>query len=132
MITGAHTVIYSRDADALRAWFRDVLEFPYVDAHGGWLIFALPPAEVAVHPAEGTGSEEGTRPGHELFLMCDDIDETVSRLRSRGVEFTTAITEQSWGRLISVKTPDGGHLGLYQPRHPLAPHDEASGARASN
>lgn len=115
MITGAHTVIDSRDPDALRAWFRDVVEFPYVDAHDGWLIFALPPAEVAVHPTDGESR-------HQLYLMCDDLDATVERLRAKGVEFSGDVSTQSWGRLMSMKTPDGSELGLYEPRHPLAPH----------
>lgn len=111
MITGAHTVIFSDDPEALRAWFRDVLEFPYVDVHDGWLIFALPPSEVAVHPADG-----GLR--HELYLMCDDLDETVERLRAKGVEFAGDASQQSWGRLITMKLPGGAELGLYEPRHP--------------
>jgi catechol 2,3-dioxygenase-like lactoylglutathione lyase family enzyme len=114
MITGAHAVIFSPDAEALRAWFRDVLELPSVDAGGGWLIFALPPAEVAAHPTEGAG-------GHELYLMCDDIEATVAQLREKGVELSE-ITDQGFGRMTRIATPDGQSLGLYEPRHPIPPH----------
>lgn len=114
MIVGAHTIVYSSDVDATRAWFRDVLGFPYVDAHDGWLIFSLPPAEIGIHPGEESR--------HELYLMCDDIEKTVEDLLNKGVQFASEITEQSWGRLISIKVPGGGELGLYEPRHPLAPH----------
>jgi catechol 2,3-dioxygenase-like lactoylglutathione lyase family enzyme len=109
MITGAHTILYSRDADALRAFFRDVLEFPSVDAGGGWLIFGLPPAEVATHPAEEAGSE--------LYLMCDDLEATMAQLRAKGVELG-AVGDQRWGRVTTIALPDGGELGLYEPRHP--------------
>jgi catechol 2,3-dioxygenase-like lactoylglutathione lyase family enzyme len=113
MINGAHAIVYSRDAEALRAFFRDVLELPDVDAGGGWLLFALPPAEMAVHPTDGES-------GLELYLMCDDVEATVARLRSRGVEFDGDVTEQRWGRLTAIKLPGGGRLGLYEPRHPTA------------
>jgi catechol 2,3-dioxygenase-like lactoylglutathione lyase family enzyme len=111
MITGAHAVIFSEDAEALRTFFRDVLGFPSVDAGGGWLIFALPPAEVAAHPAE-----EGGR--HELYLMCDDVRGTVEELESKGVELARAIEDQGFGLVTSLKLPGGGELGLYEPRHP--------------
>lgn len=107
---------YSSDADATRAFFRDVLELPYVDIGDNWLILTLPPAELGVHPA---ASPNGV--GHEMYLMCDDIDATVETLRGKGVEFTSDISEESWGRLISMRVPGGGELGLYQPKHPLAP-----------
>ena len=111
MITGAHTVIYSRDADGVRSFLRDVLELPSVDAGGGWLIFALPPAEVAAHPTDGAGS-------CELYLMCDDIHDTVAELRSKGVEFSRPVSEERWGSVTSIALPGGGELGLYEPKHP--------------
>jgi catechol 2,3-dioxygenase-like lactoylglutathione lyase family enzyme len=114
MINAAHAIIYSDDAEATRAFLRDVLGFgKHVDAGDGWLIFALPPAEVAVHPDEHGGR-------HELYLMCDDINATVAELKGKGVEFTTPVSDQGWGLLTSLKVPGGGELGLYQPRHPLA------------
>jgi hypothetical protein len=105
MITGAHAIVFSEDADADRAFFRDVLHFDHVDAGGGWLIFALPPAELAVHP----GPDD-----HQLYLMCDDIQATVDEI---GVE-TAPITDQGWGLLTTLKLPSGGELGLYEPKHP--------------
>jgi catechol 2,3-dioxygenase-like lactoylglutathione lyase family enzyme len=112
VITGAHVIVYSRDADADRAFFRDVLGFPSVDAGGGWLIFALPPAELAVHPAEAGGR-------HELYLMCDQIEATVADLQAKGVEFTSPVSDEGFGLLTSLKLPGGGELGLYEPRHPI-------------
>ncbi len=112
MINGAHVIVYSRDADADRAFFRDVLEYPHVDAGGGWLIFKLPPAELAVHPVEGAGS-------HELYLMCDDVNATVDQLAAKGVT-CSPVNDQGWGLLTSVRLPGGGELGLYEPRHPKA------------
>ncbi len=113
MLTGAHAILYSADADADRAFFRDVLKFPSVDAGGGWLIFALPPAELACHPTDGA-------PSHELYLMCDDVHATVETLKASGVEFTEEVTDQGWGLLTAFRTPGGSTLGLYQPQHPLA------------
>ncbi|MCW2690446.1 MAG: hypothetical protein JWR37_5336 [Mycobacterium sp.] len=112
MITGAHAIIYSEAADEVRAFIRDVLEFRSVDAGGGWLVFALPPAELAVHPTEGEGQ-------HELYLVCDDIDATIAELTAKGVKFKP-VTEQRWGRLTSIKLPGGSELGLYQPSHAVA------------
>lgn len=119
MITGIHTLIYAENAEATRAFFRDVLGLSFVEAHPGWLIFALPPAEVGVHPAEGgPGSPPcGT---HEMYLMCDDVEKTVAELRDRGVEFSTPISDQGWGLLTTLKIPGGGTIGLYEPRHPVA------------
>ena len=111
MITGAHTIVYSRDADADRAFFRDVLGFHSVDAGDGWLIFALPPAELAAHPASPDGG------GYELYLMCDNIEATVRELAAKGVEFSTGVTQQRWGLITTVKLPGGGRLGLYEPLH---------------
>jgi predicted enzyme related to lactoylglutathione lyase len=113
MIIGAHAIIFNKDADAVRAFFRDVLGFRSVDAGGGWLIFALPPAELGVHPIDDGGH-------HELYLMCDDIEQTVEDLKAKGVEFTGDITDAGFGRLTSFKIPGGAELSLYQPKHPTA------------
>jgi catechol 2,3-dioxygenase-like lactoylglutathione lyase family enzyme len=110
MITGAHAVIFSKDAEGLRAFFRDALGFPSVDAGGGWLIFALPPAELAAHPTDDDSH-------HELYLMCDDVHATVADLRSKGVELSEQISEEPFGLMTSIKLPGGGELGLYEPRH---------------
>ena len=111
MITGAHAIIFTKHADAVRAFVRDVLELPSVDAGDGWLIFGLPAAELAAHPV-ADGSH------HELYLMCDDIHATVAELRGRGVEFSRPISDERWGLVTAIKLPDGGELGLYQPKHP--------------
>ncbi len=108
MINGAHVVIYSKDAEADRAFLRDVLGFRHVDVGHGWLIFALPEAEAAVHPSE--------RESHELFLMCDDLDAEMQRLRVQSIECEEP-SQQPWGRLTYLRLPGGGRLGLYQPRH---------------
>lgn len=110
MFTGAHTIIYSPKAEELRAFLRDVLELESVDAGHGWLIFALPPGELAVHPDEGETHQE-------LFLMCDDIDAAVRQVTAKGVE-CQPITEQRWGRVTGIRLPDGSNLGIYQPKHP--------------
>jgi hypothetical protein len=111
LITGAHTIIFTKNADAIRSFIKDVLEFPSVDAGHGWLIFALPPAELAVHPTDDDGY-------HELYLMCDDIHATVAELQGKGVEFNRPITEERWGFITAIKMPDGGELRLYEPKHP--------------
>jgi catechol 2,3-dioxygenase-like lactoylglutathione lyase family enzyme len=122
MITGAHVLLYSADPDADRAFFRDVLEFPSVDVGHRWIIFALPPAEVAVHPL---GSNDGQRhAGHQLlgavlYLMCDDLQHIISALRAKGVTCTEVSTE-AWGIKTTIRLPSGGELGLYQPTHPTA------------
>jgi hypothetical protein len=115
MIVGAHMIVYAEDADAARAFFRDALRFPSIDAGDGWLIFESPPAELAFHPAQ-----EGA---HELFLMCDDIAQTVEELTDRGVEFVAPVSDEGFGLMTRFRIPGGGELGLYQPRHPspLAP-----------
>jgi catechol 2,3-dioxygenase-like lactoylglutathione lyase family enzyme len=113
MIRGAHVILYSSDADADRAFLRDVLGLPNVDSGGGWLIFRLPPAEVAVHPADTSGAAE-------LYLVCDDVDATVTDLRGRGVEFEGEISDQGWGRLATIQLPGGGRLGVYEARHTTA------------
>ncbi len=117
MINGAHVIIHSRDAKADRAFFRDVLRYPHVDAGDGWLIFKLPPAEAAVHPTDAEGPTDGR---HELYLMCDDVRATIEELTARGVEFTKDVTDAGWGLLTALRLPGGGELGLYQPRHEKA------------
>lgn len=115
MITGIHALLYSKDADATRALFRDVLGFSAVDAGHGWLIFALPPAELGIHPEEEDGK------GHsELYLMCDNVDATIAELRKKGVETVRPVSDQGWGRVTAIRLPGGGELGLYEPRHPTA------------
>jgi catechol 2,3-dioxygenase-like lactoylglutathione lyase family enzyme len=109
MINGAHVVIFSKNAEADRAFIRDVLGLRSVDAGGGWLLFALPPAEAAVHPAEDNDR-------HELFLMCDDVDAEIRRLQAQAVA-CDQVTQAGWGRLTQIHLPGGGKLGLYQPRH---------------
>lgn len=111
-IIGMHALMYSKKAEATRALFRDVLGFSAVDAGEGWLIFAVPPTELAVHPAEDDEY-------HELYLMCDDIDATIRDLSRKGVK-TRPVTEQPWGRVTQISLPSGDELGLYEPRHPTA------------
>ena len=112
MIFGAHIVLYSTNAEADREFLRDVLGFKSVDAGHGWLIFALPPAEAAIHPAEQNGA-------HELYLMCDDLKAEIAALASKGVQ-CSQIEEQRWGSITSIPLPGGGKLGLYRPKHPTA------------
>jgi catechol 2,3-dioxygenase-like lactoylglutathione lyase family enzyme len=110
VITGVHAVMFSRDADGLRAFLRDVLGLFGVDAGGGWLIFALPPAELAAHPSEAGGR-------HELYLMCDDIAATVAQLQAKGVEFTRPVSDEGFGLMTAMRVPGGDEIGLYEPRH---------------
>ena len=112
MINAVHSILFARDADAARAFFSDVLELESVDAGGGWRIFALPPAELAVHPADEGG-------GQELYLMTDDLDATLAQLRERGVTVASEPSDQGWGVLASIEVPGFGSLGLYEPRHPV-------------
>lgn len=112
MITGIHALVYSKQADATRSFIRDVLELPFVDAGRGWLIFAAPPTELAVHPSDENA--------HELYLMCDDIEATKAELESKGVNFIRPVTDQNWGLVTAIAIPGGGELGIYQPKHPLA------------
>jgi catechol 2,3-dioxygenase-like lactoylglutathione lyase family enzyme len=109
-----HAVVFSPEAGKVRAFFADVLDMPSVDAGGGWLIFALPPAELAVHPAGGESR-------HELYLMCDDIHATLEELRAKGAEVARGVTDQGWGLLAAIRLPDGSEFPLYQPRHPSPP-----------
>jgi hypothetical protein len=113
MINGMHAILYSQDADATREALRQVLGTRSVDAGGGWLIFALPPAEVAVHPAG-----EGGRA--ELYLMCDDVAATVAELQAKGLQAARPVSDEGWGLLTAIALPGGVELGLYQPRHPTA------------
>ena len=112
MISGAHVIVYSKDPDDDRAFFRDVLKFAAVDAGHGWLIFALPPAELAFHP-----SEKNDR--HELYFMCDDLRTTMNELQAKKVK-CGAVKEERWGSVTKVCLPGGGEIGLYQPKHPTA------------
>ena len=114
MIIGSHFLIYSKDAERDRAFFRDVLGFSSIDTGDGWLIFALPPAEMGVHPMEPDSKEHP-----ELYLLCDNIERTIADLRSKGVT-CSAIQNQRWGSLTDITLPGGGTLGMYQPRHPMA------------
>jgi catechol 2,3-dioxygenase-like lactoylglutathione lyase family enzyme len=111
VINGVHAVLFTKDADGLRAFLRDVLGLSSVDAGGGWLIFALPPAELAAHPTDGDGH-------HELYLMCDSVAATVEELEAKGVRFARPVTDEGFGLMTAIRLPDGGELGLYEPRHP--------------
>ncbi len=113
MIDGVHAILFTRDADALRAFFRDVLELPSVDAGGGWDIFGLPPAEIAAHPAEA--------PGADLYLMTSDLEATTAALKAKGVELVRPVSDEGWGIYTAIALPGGGELGLYEPRHERPP-----------
>jgi predicted enzyme related to lactoylglutathione lyase len=113
LISGAHALIYSRDAKADRAFFTAVLGLDSIDSGGGWLIFALPPAEVAIHPTEDNVH-------HELYFLCEDIEATAQELERRGVSLKRPFDEARWGRVSEITLPGGGRIGLYQPKHPLA------------
>jgi len=126
MITGIHALLHSNDADATRALVRDVLGFSAVDAGHGWLIFALPPAELGIHPLD-----DGTESRSELYLMCDNVESTVAELQQNGVEIVRPVTDQGWGRVTAIRLPGGGELGLYEPRHPTALALAIEGAVAS-
>jgi catechol 2,3-dioxygenase-like lactoylglutathione lyase family enzyme len=119
MISGVHAIFFTRDADAVRAFLRDVLEFPSVDAGDGWPIFALPPAELAAHPTDDAGH-------HELYLMCDDIEAAIIELERKGVEVSRPISEERWGWITAIRMPDGNELRLYQPKHPAPPRGAQS------
>lgn len=112
MISGAHVILYSKDAEADRAFFRDVLGFPSVDAGRGWLIFALPPAEAAFHPSDQNGA-------HELYFLCDDLQAEIAGLAKKNVK-CSEVHEERWGSITKVRLPGGGDVGLYQPKHPTA------------
>jgi catechol 2,3-dioxygenase-like lactoylglutathione lyase family enzyme len=128
MIFGTHLLLYSRDPDADRAFFRDVLGFAHVDSGGGWLIFALPPAEMGIHPAETNLTQ--THAGQNLatgtlYLLCDKLSDTLSHLAAKGAEHSE-IQEAEWGVATSIRLPGGASLGLYEPRHELAVRRTAS------
>lgn len=110
MINGAHIVIYSKDSEADRAFFRDVLQFHWVDPGHGWLIFAMPPLEAAFHDTE-------TNDQHELFMMCDDLAATLTDLKSKHVKVSD-VNEQRWGKIATLTLPGGGSIGVYEPKHP--------------
>lgn len=113
MITGVHSLIYTKKVEELRTFFREKLDLPFVDAGHGWQIFALPPAEVGMHETEGETHVE-------MYLMCDDIDGTLAELEAQGVEAAGPIQEQPWGRQSGIRLPDGSVLGIYEPRHATA------------
>src|SRR5918992_133772 len=117
-ITGAHMLLYTSEPDALRATLRDVFGFRHVDAGDGWLIFALPPAELAAHPAEGPTFEGGVR--HQLTLMCDEIENTIQELRDKEVEVRGEPLDEGWGITTTLVLPGGVEVMLYAPRHPTA------------
>ena len=112
MISGVHAIIYTPQADRLREFFRDVLQLPSIDAGHGWLIFALPPAEVAMHP--------DAQRHHELYLMCTSIRATTEELKKKGVDLASPITDRGWGLVTRLKLPSGDEIGLYEPKHPTA------------
>jgi hypothetical protein len=109
-----HAIVFSPEAEKVRSFFADVLGLSSADAGGGWLIFALPPAELAVHPADGESR-------HELSLMCDDIQATLAELRSKGAEVAREVSDRGWGLLAAIRLPDGSELPIYEPRHPSPP-----------
>lgn len=111
LITGMHVILFSRNAEKVREFLGDILELPSVDAGGGWPIFAAPPAEIAVHPADG-------EPEHEVYLMCDDVNAVVERLAARGIATDGPVADRGWGLLTTLILPGGERLGLYEPRHP--------------
>ncbi|MFG2113641.1 VOC family protein [Streptomyces sp. NPDC048718] len=113
MFSGAHMVIYTRDAEADRDFLKDVVGFDHVDAGRGWLIFRLPPAEIAVHPTDGD-------PWHEIYLMCEDVAQVLRTLEDRGADISRPVTDQGWGLVAAVRLPSGTELPLYEPRHPIA------------
>ena len=120
MIAGAHAIVFAEDAEAARAFVSDVLGLTATDAGDGWLIFALPPAELAFHPGAGWGLGIGQ---HLLFLMCHDVHRTVTELEARGVEFVAPVSDEGYGFVTRFKVPGAGEMGLYEPRHP-SPLDE--------
>jgi len=119
MINGVHLLLYSKDPEADRKFFRDVLQLKAIDVGGGWLIFALPPTEAGIHPGETSSMQ--THADHQLlgavlYLMCDDLDSTIKSLQGKGVD-CTEIAEAEWGKKTTLKLPSGGEIGLYQPFH---------------
>jgi hypothetical protein len=115
MINGMHAIIYTQAADKVRKFFQKTLKFPHVDAGRGWLIFALPPSEMGVHPVD-----KPDRASYEMYLMCDDLEKTVAELKKKGVNFPRQIIDAGWGKLTAIELPGGLEMGLYEPRHPTA------------
>jgi predicted enzyme related to lactoylglutathione lyase len=106
--------MFTPQAEQVREFCRDVLELPSVDTGGGWLIFGLPPAELGIHPTDGSRH-------HQLYLMCDDIDATMAELAGKGVEVTGEVSDEGWGLISGIRLPDGSELAIYQPKHPSPP-----------
>jgi hypothetical protein len=121
MITGAHVILYSRDADRDRDFIRDVLKFQHIDAGHGWLIFGLPPSEVAVHPSEKSEA-------HEFYLLCDDVKDFIASMKKKKIA-CSAVQEQRWGSVTHLTLPGGGTLGVYQPKHPRPENPPHAGPR---
>jgi catechol 2,3-dioxygenase-like lactoylglutathione lyase family enzyme len=117
-ITGTHALLYTSEPEAVREILSDVFGFTHVDAGHGWLIYALPPAEVGVHPGEGPSFDAGVR--HQLSFMCDDLDATMAELRAKGIEFEDEPQDQRWGIVTTMALPGGLDVMLYEPRHPTA------------
>ncbi|MDP9267627.1 MAG: extradiol dioxygenase [Acidobacteriota bacterium] len=113
MITGIHALIYTKQAEQVREFFKKTLKFPTVDAGHGWLLFALPPAEMGIHPTDKDGS-------YDLYLMCDNIEKTVMELAKHGARFPRGITTAGWGKVTAIELPGGLEMGLYEARHPTA------------
>ncbi|HMK99451.1 MAG TPA: VOC family protein [Acidimicrobiales bacterium] len=121
MITGVHALIYSDDPDATRAFLRDVLKWPNVDAHGGWLIFRSGPSELGVHPTSDDRQEQwSTSPHHEIAIMCDDAAKTVEELSARGAEFAGPVQDRGFGFTVMMRVPGASEIMLYEPKHPVA------------
>ncbi len=122
MITASHAIVYAEDPELARAFFRDVLDLPFVDAHGGWLIFKLPPAELGIHPSGASnGPDVSPSSGHhQLYLMCDEIESTMVELEVKGVRFTGPVESQGFGLVVGMEVPGAGEIGLYEPRHATA------------
>ena len=121
MITGYHSLIYSEDPEATRAFLRDVLGWQHVDAGGGWLIFKTPPSEVGVHPTSDLDDgQPTTMPSHQLTLMCDDLESTIADLTAQGIAVNGEPVDQGYGIVTSIEVPGAGWMMLYQPRHDLA------------
>jgi predicted enzyme related to lactoylglutathione lyase len=120
MITAVHTLVYADDPEAARAFFRDVVGWPHIDAHGGWLIFRTGPSELGVHPTSDAGEHATIGQHHEITLMCDDIAATVAELEAKGAEFTRGIRDDGFGLTTALRIPGAGEMLLYQPRHPPA------------
>jgi catechol 2,3-dioxygenase-like lactoylglutathione lyase family enzyme len=122
VINAVHTLVYADDPEAARSFFRDVLDWPYIDAHEGWLIFGTGPSELGVHPTSGdrNGGTWSTPAHHEITLMCDDIKLTMAQLEAKGAEFSGGVREAGFGLTAVLKVPGAGEMMLYQPRHPVA------------